>query len=132
MFGARTWLTTKIVAIAMYQRILEESGMPKSSMKEHCIMSHKTYEFEAEIKKVPDLDGAYVEVPIDIKKEFGKGRVKVTASFDSIRYDGSIVNMGVKNSDGSICYIIGITKEIRIIIGKQAGDIVKVKIEALV
>ena len=59
------------------------------------------------------IDGAYIEFPYDIKKEFGKGRVKVHAEFDDIPYDGSIVNMGLKNDNGSICYIIGITKSIR-------------------
>jgi len=92
-------------------------------------MGCNLYEFEAEVKKVPDLDSAYIEVPIDIKKEFGKGRIKVTALFDDVRYDGSIVNMGVKNPDGSICYIIGITKDIRTKIGKQAGDTIKVIIK---
>ena len=86
----------------------------------------KTYEFEANIQKVHDQDGAYIAVPFDIKKEFGKGRVKVHATFDGEPYDGSIVNMGVKNPDGSICYIIGIRKDIRGKIGKQAGDSVKV------
>jgi hypothetical protein len=88
----------------------------------------KTYEFDAIIQKVPDLDGAYVMVPFDIKKEFGKGRLSVHATFDSVSYDGSIVNMGVKNPDGSICYIIGIRKDIRAKIGKQAGDSVHVTI----
>lgn len=88
----------------------------------------KFYEFEAEIKKVPDLDGAYVEFPYDIKTEFGKGRVKVHAFFDGEPYDGSIVNMGIKNTDGSICYIIGLRKDIRKQIGKQPGDYVKVMI----
>jgi len=88
----------------------------------------KTYEFEAVIRKVPDIDGAFVEFPYDLKAEFGKGRVKVHATFDGVPYDGSIVNMGVKNADGSICYIIGIRKDIRAAIGKQAGDTVKVTI----
>ena len=87
------------------------------------------YEFEAEIKKVPGIDGAYVEFPYDLKKEFGKGRIKVHAAFDGEPYDGSIVNMGMKHDDGSICYIIGILKDIRKKIGKQAGDIIKVSIE---
>ena len=30
------------------------------------------YEFDAVIQKVPDIDGAYVEFPYDVKKEFGK------------------------------------------------------------
>ena len=92
-------------------------------------MNNNIYEFEAEIKKVSDLDGAYIEVPIDIRREFGKGRIKVIATFDNIKYNGSIVNMGVKNTDGSICYIIGVTKDIRTKMNKQAGDTIKVTIK---
>jgi hypothetical protein len=92
-------------------------------------MNDKLYEYETEIKKVPDMDGAYIEFPYDLRKEFGKGRVKVHAEFDNEPYDGSIVNMGVKNSDGSICYIIGIRKDIRQKINKQAGDKIKVTIK---
>ena len=88
----------------------------------------KTYTFEAIIQKDPTQDAAYVAVPIDIKKEFGKGRLAVHATFDGEQYDGSVVNMGVKNKDGSICYIIGIRKDIRAKIGKQPGDKVKVTI----
>jgi len=91
-------------------------------------MNNKIYEFKAVIKKVPDIDGAYIEFPYDIKKEFGKGRVKVCAKFDGELYAGSLVNMGVKNEDGSVCYIIGIRKEIRKKINKQAGDIIQVTI----
>ena len=92
-------------------------------------MDDRVYDFEAVIQKVPDIDGAYVAAPFDIKAEFGKGRVKVHATFDGEPYDGSIVNMGVKNPDGSICYILGIRKEIRAKIGKQAGDTVRVTIQ---
>ena len=84
------------------------------------------YEFDAIIEKTPDQDAAYVPVPLDIRAEFGKGRLKVHATFDGEPYDGSIVNMGVKHPDGSICYIIGIRKDIRAKIGKQPGDTVKV------
>jgi hypothetical protein len=88
----------------------------------------KTYEFDAVIQKVPDQDGAYVVFPYDIKVEFGKGRVKVHATFNGEPYDGSIVNMGVKNADGSVCYILGIRKDIRAKIGKQPGDTVTVTV----
>jgi hypothetical protein len=91
-------------------------------------MGNKTYEFTAEIKKVPDIDGAYIEFPYDLKNEFGKGRVKVHAEFDGEVYDGSVVNMGLKNDDGSICYIIGIRKDIRTKINKNHGDKINVKI----
>ena len=48
----------------------------------------KVYEFEAVILKVPDIDGAYIEFPYDVREEFGKGRVKVHATFDGEPYDG--------------------------------------------
>lgn len=82
----------------------------------------KTYEFEAEIKKVPNIDGAYIEIPFDVKAEFGKGRVPVTATFDGEPYEGSLVRMKTP------CHILGIKKEIRAKIGKQPGDTVKVTI----
>jgi hypothetical protein len=92
-------------------------------------MCNKVYEYEAEIKGVPDIDGAYIEFPYDLEKEFGKRRMKVHATFDNEPYDGSIVNMGVKNPDGSICYIIGIRKDIRQKINKRVGDKIKVTVK---
>ncbi|NQJ22047.1 DUF1905 domain-containing protein [Streptococcus suis] len=89
----------------------------------------KVYAFEATIHPVPDKGGAYVIFPYDIREEFGKGRVKVYATFDGYPFDGSIVNMGVKDEAGNICYIIGIQKDIRAAIGKQAGDRVQVTIQ---
>lgn len=110
------------------QGLKERSGKQGDSGKNNTGNRNKIYEFEAEIKKVPDMDGAYVEFPYDIREEFGKGRVKVHATFDGEPYDGSIVNMGIKNADGSICYIIGLRKDIRAKIGKQPGDRIKVAI----
>jgi hypothetical protein len=92
-------------------------------------MNAKTYEFEAVIQKTPDQDGAYVAFPYDIKAAFGKGRIKVHATFDGEPYDGSIVNMGVKNPDGSVCYIIGVRKDIRAKIGKRPGDSIHVTVK---
>lgn len=79
-----------------------------------------THEFNAVIKKVPDQDGAYVEIPFDVKEAFGKGRVPVHATFDGEAYDGQLVKMGTP------CHIIGIRKDIRAKIGKQPGDTVHV------
>ena len=89
-------------------------------------MNDRVYEYESLIYEAESKGGAYVAFPYDIRKEFGRGRVKVHASFDGEPYDGSFVNMGVKNDDGSICYIIGIRKDIRARIGKQPGDLVRV------
>lgn len=86
-------------------------------------MNKKVYEFDAEIKKVPDIDGAYVEIPFDVKEEFGKGRVKVHAVFDGVEYDGSLVRMKTP------CHIIGLRKEIRAAIGKQPGDTLHVTVK---
>lgn len=91
-------------------------------------MDDKMYRYESLIYGAGDTGGAYVIFPYDIRREFGRGRVKVHATFDGEPYEGSIVNMGVKNADGSICYIIGIRKDIRSRIGKQPGDRVLVTV----
>jgi len=89
----------------------------------------KTYEYDAIIKSTESgRGGAYVTFPYDIRAEFGKGRVKVHATFDDEPYEGNVVNMGVKNPDGTVCYVIGILKDIRGKIGKQPGDTVRVTI----
>ena len=88
----------------------------------------QVYEFNAVIHEVPDNGGAYVVFPWNIREEFGKGRVKVHAEFDGIPYDGSIVNMGVKDENGSICYVIGLLKVIRKQLNKGDGDSVPVVI----
>ena len=91
-------------------------------------MKDKVYEYESLLYAAGESGGAYVVFPYDIRKEFGRGRVKVHATFDGEAYDGSIVNMGVKNEDGSVCYIVGVLKSIRAQIGKQPGDSVRVTV----
>ena len=72
-------------------------------------ISEKTYEYDALIHP-SENGGAYLIFPYDI------------------RVEGSIVNMGVKNTDRTICYIIGIRKDIHTKIDKQPGDTVRVTI----
>lgn len=79
-------------------------------------------EFEAVIKKVDGVNGAYVEPPFDVEKVFGAKRVKVLATFDGVAYRGSIVRMGG-------CYMLGMTQAIRKQIGKEPGDLVMVTVE---
>ena len=88
---------------------------------------NREYKFETALHENSD-GGAYIVFPWDLRQEFGKGRMKVHATFDGIHYDGSIVNMGLKNSDGSICYIIGVLKSIRKALGKSDGDVISVTI----
>ncbi|MDE6362956.1 MAG: DUF1905 domain-containing protein [Lachnospiraceae bacterium] len=64
-----------------------------------------------------------------MREEFGEGRVRVHVTFDGIAYDGSIVNMGVKDAEGAVCYIIGMLKEIRKQLGKGDGDSVHMTVE---
>ena len=82
-------------------------------------MNETIYRFEAVLQKVPDLNGAYVEFPYDVRAEFGKGRVKVRATFDGQPYDGSLVRMGTP----------GVRRDIRAKIGKQPGDVVSVTVQ---
>lgn len=78
--------------------------------------------FDAVIMKVDGINGAYVEPPFDAEKVFGAKRVKVIATFDGVKYRGSLVRMGG-------CYMLGMTQEIRKQIGKEPGDVVSVTIE---
>jgi len=86
-------------------------------------MNPKEYAFDAVIQKVEGIDGAYVEIPFDVRAEFGKGRVPVDATFDGEPYAGSLVRMGTPG------HIIGIRKEIRAKIGKQPGDVIQVTLK---
>ena len=88
----------------------------------------KRYEYDAVLRETAE-GGAYVAFPFDVRREFGRGRAKVHALFDGIPYDGSVVNMGVKNADGSVCCVIGVLKAIRKELGKGDGDTIRVVIE---
>ena len=79
--------------------------------------------FEAVLKKVPDIDAAYVLIPFDVEREYGKkGQVKVKAFIDGEPYRGSLVNMGYG-------MMLGIRQDIRKKIGKKPGDTVHIMIE---
>lgn len=87
-------------------------------------MENRKFEFDAEIKKHPDLNAGFIEFPYDVKKEFGgKSRVKVKAFLDECLYRGSLVKMGGE------CHWLGITQQVRTSVGKDFGDIVHVIIE---
>ncbi len=85
----------------------------------------KRCEYDAILREDPDDGGADVVFPRDLREEFGRGRLKVHASFDGIPYNRSRVNMGVKNADGSICDLIGVRKAIRQKLGKKNGDAIR-------
>lgn len=86
------------------------------------------YEYDTALHELPKKGGVYVAFPWDLKVETGKGRMKVHAEFNGMPYDGRIVNMGLKNPDGSVCYIIGVLKSIRTQLGIHDGSTVHVVI----
>ncbi|MCU0286357.1 MAG: YdeI/OmpD-associated family protein [Acidobacteria bacterium] len=87
-------------------------------------MIAKTFEFDAEIIKHEKLDAAFIEFPYDVEKEFGKkGQVKVQVTFDGHAYRGSLAKMGYR------CHRLGLTKEIRNVIGKNPGNMVHVVVK---
>jgi len=80
--------------------------------------------FRAPIKEARGGGGAWVEVPPSVISELGGGgRIPVQASFDGVRYRGSVVSMGTGGM------VIGVLKDIRTKLGKQIGDEVEVTLE---
>ncbi len=68
--------------------------------------------------------GAYVEFPFDTEELYGtQGRIPVKVLFDGVPYQGTMLRYGTEK------HIIIIVKKIREAIGKQAGDIINVKVE---
>ncbi len=67
--------------------------------------------------------GAFVTVPFDVEKVFGKKRVPVRATIDGEPYRGSLVRMGGPS------HLLIVVKAIRARIGKEAGDEVEVTLE---
>ena len=83
---------------------------------------NQKHTFRAAIENTGDV-GAYVKVPFDVERVFGKKRVKVKAWIEGQPYRGSLVRMGEP------CHILGIRKEIRAKIGKTFGDEIEIVIE---
>ena len=99
---------------------------------EHFSPEEAAYQFTSVIE-APEVGkgGAYVRVPVNIKEYFGKGRLKVRVYFEMVYYEGSIVNMGVKNPDGSVCYILGVRKDIREELQKDVGDTLTISFQPI-
>ena len=59
----------------------------------------KRYKYDAILHEKENNGGAYVASPWDIRREFGRGRVKVHAQFVEIPYDGDIVHVVTKEKE---------------------------------
>jgi uncharacterized protein DUF1905/bacteriocin resistance YdeI/OmpD-like protein len=79
----------------------------------------KRHRFSAVIQG-GERGGAWVNIPFDVEKAFGKKRVPIRATIEGVPYRGSLVRMG------GDCHMLLILKAIRDKIGKQAGDTVSV------
>lgn len=83
-------------------------------------MSDKKYKFRAKIEPA-GMGGTYVVFPYDTVKEFGtKGKVPVKATFDGIRYTGSLIKYGNPQ------HMLHVPKAIREEISKSVGDVLDV------
>ncbi len=80
------------------------------------------YQFRA-IIELGDEGGAFVVIPLDVEKTFGKKRLKIKATIDGEPYRGSLVRMGSPH------HMLLILKEIRQKIGKSVGDEVFIEFE---
>jgi hypothetical protein len=119
----------KLASIKLPSVNVPSANVPSANVSSVKSPAQEVFEFDAQIRasKV-GKGGAYVIFPYDIRELFGKGRLKVAATFDGVDYDGSIVNMGVKGPEGEICYILGVRKDIRAKIGKDIGQNVHVRV----
>jgi hypothetical protein len=81
--------------------------------------------FTAKIEQHPGMDAGYIIFPYDVQELYGvRGQVKVKAIFDNaLEYRGSLAKMGMP------CHILGITKEIRYLLGKTFGDEIHIELE---
>ena len=87
-------------------------------------MNEKIYKFEATIKTLENVHGAFVEFPYDVKEEFSKGRVKVIATFDGLEYNKALLAKWRTEK-----HITIIPKEIREKLKKDINDTVNVTIK---
>lgn len=82
----------------------------------------KKYRFKAKIR-AGDRGGAYVLFPFDVEKEFGtKGKVPVKATFNGVRYAGSLIKYG------NPLHMLPMLKAIREQTGTAPGDTVEVEL----
>jgi len=83
-------------------------------------VSAKKYKFRAKIEPA-GMGGTYVLFPYDAEKEFGtKGKVPVKATFDGIRYTGSLIKYGNPQ------HMLHVPKAIREEARKGVGDVLEV------
>ena len=87
-------------------------------------MQNDILEFEAVLDGHPGMEALSVNFPYDVEALYGtRGQVKVKVTFDGVPYRGSLAKMGHP------CHFLIVRKDIRKLIGKNAGDTVRVTVQ---
>lgn len=88
------------------------------------VMEEPIFEFEGVLNGVEGTEALSIDFPYDVFELFGaKGQVKVKVTYDGVPYQGSLAKMGTD------CHWLLVRKDIRKLIGKNAGDAVKVTVQ---
>ncbi|MFN0215394.1 MAG: YdeI/OmpD-associated family protein [Saprospiraceae bacterium] len=81
-------------------------------------------EFDAVLDSLEGIEALSVNFPYDVQEIYGvRGQVKVKVTFDGVPYRGSLAKMGHH------CHFLLVRKDIRKLIGKNAGDTVHVTVQ---
>lgn len=81
-------------------------------------------EFTAILDGVEGTQALSVDFPYDVEKCYGtRGQVKVKVTYNGVPYRGSLAKMGHH------CHFLLVRKDIRKLIGKNAGDTVLVTVQ---
>lgn len=88
------------------------------------VMEEPMIEFEGILNGVEGTEALSIDFPFDVFELYGaKGQVKVKVTYDGVPYQGSLAKMGTD------CHWLLVRKDIRKLIGKNAGDTVKVTVQ---
>ncbi len=81
-------------------------------------------EFDAVLDAVEGIEAFSINFPYDVQEVYGvRGQVKVKVTYDGVPYRGSLAKMGHH------CHFLLVRKDIRKLIGKNAGDTVRVTVQ---
>ena len=85
---------------------------------------NEVLEFSAILNGVPGIEALSIDFPYSVEEIYGvKGQVKVKVTYDGVEYRGSLAKMGHH------CHFLIVRKDIRKLIGKNAGDTVWVTVQ---
>jgi len=85
---------------------------------------NEVLEFDAVLDAVEGIEALSIDFPYNVQEIYGvKGQVKVKVTYDGVPYRGSLAKMGHH------CHFLIVRKDIRKLIGKNAGDIVHVTVQ---